>query len=496
MSGERWLKLVGITTLIMICTIFLLSSAAVAEGEDPLLDELNDKQSPNGSWFNDTQITAKAMLANDIAIDTANRISRDAMAGTKLDNNAPYNEMFYYGNLESGVQWVDLTIEDGSELETVSFLIQIKNTGDGPDDFITMQDDWKLELRVSQEPAGSWNNDVGSTAMGVYAYRWDYEEYQDVVDNGADWLREQEDEDNSWGGIEDTSKAILALDSAGEDVWDELAALMLKQKPDGSFGGIEETSWAVMALSTNPNEESMIAMERAVTWLRAQDYENDDDLASAALAEQYYENAKIVEEEKGPGGQGFIPPPWMYLFSIFIIGALTLSYWLFARLDRNETLDGVRKDLYTYITDNPGEHLANITKAFELSSSSARYHLSVLEGMDKIVSHKNGKYKRYYVNQNGYSKYTNGCGYKHIMSALKNATARKIVKFLISNPESNQKRVSNALELHPSTVNWHAERLRDAEIISKRKKGKEIVYSLNSEVQLNKVIGIIEGSPA
>jgi predicted transcriptional regulator len=82
------------------------------------------------------------------------------------------------------------------------------------------------------------------------------------------------------------------------------------------------------------------------------------------------------------------------------------------------------------------------------------------------------------------------------MSALKNATARKIVKFLILNPESNQKRVSKALELHPSTVNWHAKRLRDAEIINKRKKGKEIVYSLNSEVQLNKVIGIIEGSPA
>jgi predicted transcriptional regulator len=116
--------------------------------------------------------------------------------------------------------------------------------------------------------------------------------------------------------------------------------------------------------------------------------------------------------------------------------------------------------------------------------------------MDKVVSHKNGKYKRYYVNQNGYSKYTNGNGYKHIMSALKNNTARKIVKFLISNPESNQKHVSESLKLHPSTVNWHAKRLRDAEIISKRKNGKEIVYSLNEDVQLRKVIGIIEGSVA
>jgi hypothetical protein len=239
----------------------------------------------------------------------------------------------------------------------VSFTLQIKNTGSAPDEFEMWQDELKLDLKDSQGPDGSWNDDVGDTAMGVYAFKWDYEDNQDVVDKGVDWLKEQEDEDHSWGGIEDTSKAILALDSAGYGVWEEIAALMLKQRPDGSFGGIEETSWAVMALSTNPNEKTMAAMERAVTWLRAQDYENDDDLAKAALAEQYYENAKLVEEEKGSGGGGFIPPPWMYLFSIFIIGALTLSYWLFARLDRNETLDGVRKDLYEYITGHPGEHL-------------------------------------------------------------------------------------------------------------------------------------------
>jgi predicted transcriptional regulator len=145
---------------------------------------------------------------------------------------------------------------------------------------------------------------------------------------------------------------------------------------------------------------------------------------------------------------------------------------------------------------HPGEHLANITKTFDLSSSSARYHLSVLEGMDQIVSHKNGKYKRFYINKNGYSKYTNGNGYKHIMSALKNVTARKIVKFILSHPNTNQKSVSNALKIHPSTVNWHAERLREAEVLSKSKKGKEIVYSLNEDVQVRKVIGILEGSTA
>jgi predicted transcriptional regulator len=181
---------------------------------------------------------------------------------------------------------------------------------------------------------------------------------------------------------------------------------------------------------------------------------------------------------------------------MFIITGIALSYYLFARIEKEAVLSGIRKDLYSYIEKHPGEHLAHLTKKFNISSSSTRYHLSVLEGMDQIVSHKMGKYKRFYINKNGYSKYTNGNGYKHIMSALKNVTARRIVKFIISNPEANQKSVSNALKLHPSTVNWHAERLREAEVLSKRKNGKEIVYFLNEDVQVRKVIGILEGSVA
>ena len=186
----------------------------------------------------------------------------------------------------------------------------------------------------------------------------------------------------------------------------------------------------------------------------------------------------------------------MFALSIIIISAIAMGYFLFARLEKEAILTGLRKDMYSYIEKHPGEHLAHLTRKFDISSSSARYHLSVLEGMDQIVSHKMGKYKRFYINKNGYSKYTNGNGYKHIMSALKNVTARKIVKFIILHPETNQKSVSNALKIHPSTVNWHAERLREAEVLSKCKKGKEIVYSLNEDVQVRKVIGILEGSVA
>jgi predicted transcriptional regulator len=447
-----------------------------------LLDKLNLAQNPNGSWDDDINTTAIAIVDNCAiekvhcyCITSGDSVTLRGMNWTaqNYNNGGPY----------------------GAPPQTQAFIIMpdFDTDDDGITDF---QSEVKNDLLDAQEPDGSWNNDVGDTAIVIYALGMTNDGNNEAIVKGICWLQTQENkEEHSWGSIQYDAKAILALGSAGFDIWEEIAALMLKQRPDGSFGGIEDTSWAVIALSSNPNEETMESMEKAMQWLRSQNFDNNKDLALAALAEQNYENAKLKEEGKGEGN-GFIPPPWLLALSLFIVGSLILSYWLFARIDRNEILEGVRKDIYTYIAEHPGEHLANITKKFELSSSSTRYHLSVLEGMDKIVSHKNGKYKRYYINKNGYSKYTNGNGYKHIMSALKNNTARKIVKFLISNPESNQKRVSNALNIHPSTVNWHAKRLKEAEIISKHKKGKEIVYSLNQDVQLRKVIGIIEGSVA
>ena len=157
-------------------------------------------------------------------------------------------------------------------------------------------------------------------------------------------------------------------------------------------------------------------------------------------------------------------------------------------------MDGIRKHIYEFISQNPGEHLASITKEFSMSSSSARHHLYVLEVSDKIVSHKPGKYKHYYVNQNGFSSFTNGQEYKAVISALKNDTSRNIVKILAQGDEMNQQVLSQHLGIHASTVNWHAKRLMAANIMIKTRKGKDIIYSLNAEIDINKMISIIEGT--
>ncbi len=500
MSGERRVSIAALIALIAMISFLAVVSTAVAEGEDsdPLLIDLNDEQLTNGSWGDDIKLTTDAILVNENA-----GYGKISPKGMEIANS--WTEQRYYDDTD-GDGLPDESNSVSYRVHAYSNVLNIGGLRGGEcawDFSPTLYNDVESELISIQKDDGSWNNDPGDTGIAVYSMIM-RSGTNDFTIQGTRWLLDNQDkEDLTWGSISDDSKAILALDAAGYDMWEEIAALMLKQRPDGSFGGVEDTSWAVMAMSTDLNDETMARMERAVAWLRSQEYDNNEDLVNAALAEQYYEKAKrdwdppddTIIGEKG-GGTGIIPPPAFIVLSMFILSGIALGYYLFARIEKEAILSGIRKDLYAYIEKHPGEHLAHLTKRFNISSSSTRYHLSVLEGMDQIVSHKNGKYKRYYINKNGYSKYTNGNGYKHIMSALKNITARRIVKFIISNPEANQKSVSEALKLHPSTVNWHAERLREAEVLSKRKKGKEIVYSLNEDVQVRKVIGILEGSVA
>lgn len=181
----------------------------------------------------------------------------------------------------------------------------------------------------------------------------------------------------------------------------------------------------------------------------------------------------------------------IYIPIMLLLGAFMVILSYFARLDSSNAFDGVREDIYNYIRDNPGEHLTKIMREFDLSPSSVMHHLKVLERTDNIVSHKDNKYRRYFINKNGFSAYTNGEGYKHIVAILKNNTARSIVTFLLANPRSTQKRVSETLNLHPSTVNWHASRLEYVDILEKKRHGKEIAYDIKQKEMVRKVMGLI-----
>ncbi len=241
---------------------------------------------------------------------------------------------------------------------------------------------------------------------------------------------------------------------------------------------------------TEFNDASELRMEGDLSGIGGVDYDNQAGAGEYSLAPANESDLWFTTSHDTAQGSSVMPPKAVFILAVMAISGFGVIV-LFARLSSEDIMGGVRGDIYQYISNNPGEHLAEITRNFNMSSSSARYHLYVLETTEKIVSYKTSKHKHYYVNKNGYSLFT-GSEYKQVISTLKNDTTRDIVKYLFDNEGTNQKSISEALSIHPSTVNWHANRLGKANIINRARQGKDIIYHLNENLDLKKVINLIE----
>jgi DNA-binding transcriptional ArsR family regulator len=163
---------------------------------------------------------------------------------------------------------------------------------------------------------------------------------------------------------------------------------------------------------------------------------------------------------------------------------------MFSRIANPMANGSIRGEILEYIRTNPGEHMSKIKRKFKLSTSSTVHHLSILEKNGFILAHKDGKFKRYFANENGYRSSIDG-EYKAIFSVLKNENSRQIAHHLISNPHSTLSEVSMVTGLNPSTIHWHAERLEAVDIISKSRDGKFVRYFVEDTEIVKKVIALL-----
>lgn len=166
-------------------------------------------------------------------------------------------------------------------------------------------------------------------------------------------------------------------------------------------------------------------------------------------------------------------------------------FGMYTRLDSPSDLRGIRKKLFEFIKAHPGEHMATLIKEFNLSPGSISHHLSVLERNGFVISHNDGRYKRYFVKNNGYIS-TLDEHYKPIISALKNENSKKIILFLLAIPMSTQQQISEALNLHPSTVHWHTNKLQSVGLLSSSRDGKHVRHAVENPCLVLKVLGLIE----
>jgi len=166
-----------------------------------------------------------------------------------------------------------------------------------------------------------------------------------------------------------------------------------------------------------------------------------------------------------------------------------------------------RREIYNFITKYPGLHMREISRRMNIPLGSLKYHLNYLKKRDIILYINNQGYKRYYVRQNI------GRKEKEILNILRQEIPKRIVLLLLipgpgdryKNKKTKQKAKEKPnppciyskkelvdltkywhgpkgklfhLPIHETTIDFHLQKLLDAEIIEKVRVGREIKYKL------------------
>ena len=162
-----------------------------------------------------------------------------------------------------------------------------------------------------------------------------------------------------------------------------------------------------------------------------------------------------------------------------------------------------RREIYNFITKYPGLHMREISRRMKIPMGSLKYHLIYLKKLDIIVSINNKGYERFYIKQKV------GRKEKQIINLLRQEIPKRIILLLTipgpgeryKNKKTKQKAKEKPnppciyskkelvdltkhwhgpkgklfhLPIHETTVDFHLQKLLEADIIEKVRAGREI----------------------
>ena len=134
-----------------------------------------------------------------------------------------------------------------------------------------------------------------------------------------------------------------------------------------------------------------------------------------------------------------------------------------------------RKLIFDYVSDNPGSHLRKIARDLDVRLGTLRYHLDYLEKKGLIVSQKQNNLKMYFVS--GKLKPQE----KTLTQLLQQKHFRDIILALIESPDLSFSQIAGKVSMSPSATSKYINILRDKEILSYKKYGREKKYHINDE---------------
>jgi predicted transcriptional regulator len=135
-----------------------------------------------------------------------------------------------------------------------------------------------------------------------------------------------------------------------------------------------------------------------------------------------------------------------------------------------------RQAIYETIIAHPGIKFHALERLTGMKEGTLKYHLVILSMKRRIVSVSIGSSMRYFENNGRYSDME-----KKAFLHLQNPTTRRILEVLSASPEVSRKDLAAVLGIAGPSISWHTKRLCSDGIITTRKYGKAIRYTLCSE---------------
>ncbi len=131
----------------------------------------------------------------------------------------------------------------------------------------------------------------------------------------------------------------------------------------------------------------------------------------------------------------------------------------------------VRKKIYKTLQQSPGLHFREIQRRVGIATGALQYHLDYLVKKHLLRAEKDAKFLRYYLIREEFTETA-------LMNLLRQESMRKIIVFLMQRRFANNLTISGAIGLSPSTTSWHIEKLAEAGVLGRKKRGRKTYYSI------------------
>lgn len=132
-----------------------------------------------------------------------------------------------------------------------------------------------------------------------------------------------------------------------------------------------------------------------------------------------------------------------------------------------------RQKIFETVKANPGVKFNALERLTGIKEGTLKYHLLILGIKRKIVSFGKASSMRYFENNGRYSELE-----KKVYLHLQNPTTRRILEILATSPEVSRKEIAEAVGIAGPSISWHTKRLSGDGIITTRRNGKAVRYTL------------------